>query len=155
MAQELSGTVSWWRMELGILNAVGVLFFAGDTRRHLYLLRNDKKNPGCWALPGGKVEDGESLLAALQRECQEELGMWPHQARPIPLEKFTSDNGEFVYHTFVIGVDREFVPDLNDEHMGYAWVSEGHNPKPLHPGLWSTMNMDVIQNKIRTLHELY
>lgn len=142
-------------MEFGILNAVGVLFFAADTKRHLYLLRNDKKNPGCWALPGGKVEANESLLDALKRECKEELGIWPETGKPIPLEKFTSDNGEFIYHTFVVSVDCEFVPVLNDEHLGYAWVDQGQCPRPIHPGLWSTMNIEVVQDKIRTLHELY
>lgn len=30
---------------------------------------------GCWELPGGKVEPGESDRGALARECREELGV--------------------------------------------------------------------------------
>ena len=34
-----------------------------------------KRQAGCWELPGGKVEKGESDAAALAREISEELGM--------------------------------------------------------------------------------
>lgn len=41
----------------------------------LLQLRDDKpsiRDPGLWVLPGGHVEEGESLKAAAQREFQEE-----------------------------------------------------------------------------------
>jgi 8-oxo-dGTP pyrophosphatase MutT (NUDIX family) len=114
----------------------------------LYLLRNDSKHPGAWGLPGGKVESGETLLGGMERECIEELGSFPTYQKLIPIEKFTSADGDFVYHTVVCVVESEFVPVLNDEHLGYAWIDSGTWPRPMHPGLWSTVNMEAVQDKI-------
>ncbi len=50
-----------------LINAVGVWFYSVTTDRYLYLLRNDVKNPGCWGLPGGKVDAGENLQETLRR----------------------------------------------------------------------------------------
>lgn len=148
MDQKLSRNLPGRRMEPGTVNAAGVWFRSNQTSRYLYLLRNDSKHPGCWGLPGGKIEEGETLLGGMERECIEELGFFPAYKRLIPIEKFTSSDNKFVYHTFVCVVDDEFVPVLNNEHLGYAWINEGTWPKPMHPGLWSTVNMDTVQNKI-------
>jgi 8-oxo-dGTP pyrophosphatase MutT (NUDIX family) len=51
------------------LNAVGVWFYSSSTHRYLYLMRNDPKHPYHWGLPGGKVENGETLLDTITREC--------------------------------------------------------------------------------------
>lgn len=138
-------------MDTGIVNAVGVWFHSAQTNRYLYLLRNDPRHPGTWGLPGGKVDPGESLMAAMTRECEEELGAMPDHHRLIPIEQFTSSDGGFVYHTFFCVVDQEFVPTLNDEHIGWAWIDSGVWPRPMHPGLWSTVNFDAVREKIATL----
>jgi 8-oxo-dGTP pyrophosphatase MutT (NUDIX family) len=85
------------------------------------------------------------------RECQEELGMVPNYVRMIPLEKFTTVDSAFEYHTFFCTVGQEFQPTLNHEHIGYAWIDSGTWPKPMHPGLWSTVNFEAVQSKIATI----
>jgi 8-oxo-dGTP pyrophosphatase MutT (NUDIX family) len=138
-------------MDTGIIKAVGVWFYAVNTRRYLYLMRNDAKHPGTWGLPGGRVESGETLLAAMNRECCEEMGFVPEYSKLLPLEKFTTADLGFEYHTFFCTVANEFCPALNDEHIGYAWINSGTWPKPMHPGLWSTVNFDAVQSKILTI----
>lgn len=54
--------------------AVGVLI-ASDGRFLLTSRPADKVYPGHWEFPGGKVEPGETIEQALQRELHEELGI--------------------------------------------------------------------------------
>jgi 8-oxo-dGTP pyrophosphatase MutT (NUDIX family) len=151
MDQKLSRNLPRRNLESGTLKAVGVWFLSQSTGRYLYLLRNDAKHPGSWGLPGGKIETGETLLGGMERECVEELGSFPDYTRLVPLEKFTSADGMFEYHTWVCVVDDEFIPVLNDEHLGYAWIDQGTWPKPMHPGLWSTVNLEGIRAKLESI----
>lgn len=128
--------------------AAGVFFYSKKTGRYLYLLRSDHRSP-TWSMPGGGIEQGETLLAGITRECNEEIGMFDSSWKLIPIQKFT--NGNFVYHTFFCQVEDEFIPELNHEHIGYAWVGSGLYPKPLHPGLFSTVNIDIVIEKLNSL----
>lgn len=140
-------------MESNSVTAVGVWFYSISTQRYLYLMRNDLKHPGAWGLPGGKIEPNETIIDAIRRECCEELGSMPEYLRLVPLEKFTTADSGFAYHTFFCGVKDEFIPILNNEHLGYSWISSGQWPKPMHPGLWSTVNFDSVRQKIITIEQ--
>lgn len=135
------------------VSAVGVWFYSQNTNRYLYLMRNDEKHPDSWGLPGGKIEEGETMMAAITRECTEELGAMPDYIKIIPLEKFTSADGGFEYHTFFCVVEKEFVPILNNEHNGYAWIASGVNLRPMHPGLWSTINFEAVRSKVAIIQQ--
>lgn len=138
-------------MEHSYVNAVGVWFYSFRTRRYLYLMRNDPKYPNTWGLAGGKSEHNETLMDTIVRECTEEMGHMPEYLRLVPLEKFTSTDNRFVYHTFFCCVADEFRPMLNHEHLGYAWIDTVTWPKPMHPGLWNTVNFDTVKHKIKTV----
>jgi len=140
-------------MEFGIIKAVGIWFCSISTNRYLYLMRNDPKHPYTWGLPGGKCEANETLITTIYRECSEELGSMPEYIKLAPLEKFTSVDNKFCYHTFFCLVKDEFVPILNEEHLGYSWIDNKVWPKPLHPGLWSTVNMHDLIQKMETLKD--
>ena len=126
----------------------GALIFSKSTRRYLFLLRNQKRHAGSWGLVGGGVQDCETPVEALRREIIEEIGELEY-TKIIPLEKFTAENTNFEYHTYVITVENEFTPVLNDEHRGYAWTSLDDHPKPLHPGVWRTFNFKSVIDKIK------
>jgi 8-oxo-dGTP pyrophosphatase MutT (NUDIX family) len=126
--------------------SAGIFFYCRSTSRFLYLLRNDKNYT--WSIPGGKIEKDESLLEGLRRECVEEMN-FSEITKLIPIQKFV--NGTFTYHTFFCAIENEFIPVLNDEHCGYAWVGEDQYPKPLHTGLFSTVNIDLVQEKLKAL----
>lgn len=155
MDKKLPRTIRRRRVGCRPITAVGVWFYSISTDRYLYLLRNDKKYPGSWGLPGGKVEKTETLLAALVRECEEEMGIWPESIKLSPIEQFTSPDNHFIYHTFISLLRNEFIPKLNHEHLGYAWIDSSSLPKPMHPGLWSTTKIESVKLKVDTLKESY
>jgi len=62
----------------------GVLIKDNET----YLMHQrpiEKQYGGLWEFPGGKVEEGESYLAALKRELNEELGIVAEEIKRIPV----------------------------------------------------------------------
>jgi len=128
--------------------AAGVFFYSKSTGRYLYLLRSDYRSP-TWSIPGGGIEKDETLLEGIIRECQEEMSYDITDLKLIPIQKFVNNN--FTYHTFFCEIAEEFIPELNDEHVGYAWVRSGLHPKPLHPGLFSTVNIDIVIEKLNSL----
>jgi 8-oxo-dGTP pyrophosphatase MutT (NUDIX family) len=132
------------------LVSCGAIVYCKKTKRALFLLRNIKQ-AGTWGLPGGKLHNNELPLSGLIREVYEETQVSLSDNKVIPIETFTSENGKFVYHTFLIVVDDEFIPTLNHEHRGYCWVSITDYPKPLHSGVFRTVKMNVVLDKIKTI----
>jgi 8-oxo-dGTP diphosphatase len=133
-----------------VKQAAGIFFYSTTTDRYLFLLRSDARNPS-WSMPGGGIEKDETLLEGLTRECIEEMNIDITGFKLIPIQKFVNNN--FTYNTFYCEVEKEFTPLLNYEHIGYAWVGGDQYPKPLHPGLFSTINFDLVQDKLKALKE--
>lgn len=134
-----------------LIEGTGALIYSIKTQRYLFLLRSGIKYSDTWGLPGGKIENNESVQHGLLREIEEELGGTIPNCKLYPIEKFTSENGKFCYHTFLIPVDDEFIPELNHEHKGYAWCKIKDYPKPLHPGVYRTINFDAVIQKLQTV----
>lgn len=137
-----------------IKESCGALIYCTSTHRYLFLLRQGGKFPDTWGIVGGKIEPGETIQEGLIREIREEMGGEIQGAKILPIEQYTSNNSKFVYHTFLIKVEEEFVPVLNDEHKGYCWVPLDHYPKPLHPGIYRSFKFKFIKDKIQTLEQI-
>lgn len=133
----------------------GGIFLAKDTKRFLFLLRTQGKTAGTWGLVGGKHEpNDQSPYDTLLREATEEIGEPPSIKKVIPLELFTSHDQLFQYNTYVLLVDKEFIPTLNLEHSGYAWCDLYAWPKPLHKGVKTSLSNRIIKTKLELLLEL-
>jgi 8-oxo-dGTP pyrophosphatase MutT (NUDIX family) len=132
----------------------GALFYTLNTNRFLLLHRTQSKQNNVWGLVGGTNEDSETPWEGLKREIVEEIGFLPEIKKSIPLETFISNDDHFNFHTYLCVVSEEFLPVLNKEHDGYAWVSFGKWPKPLHQGLANTLRSKINQQKLETVFKL-
>ncbi len=108
------------------LLGVGALIFDGD--RILMAERGGEPLKGWWSLPGGLVETGESLEAAIRREVREETGL---EVRPLGVveifERIMRDaQGAAEYHYVLIDyICRVLggVPRAGDDVSRVEWVA--------------------------------
>ncbi len=152
MDQNIRRDLSGETMETDPLICSGGLILAKTTKRFLFLLRNNPKSKGQWGLVGGKKEPSDSTpFEVLKRESNEEVGEIPEIKKIVPLDFFISTDQSFQYNTYVIIVEKEFQPQLNNEHSGYCWVDYGTWPTPLHRGLKNSFNSKIIRAKLDLL----
>lgn len=136
-----------------IITCSGALFYTLNTNRFLFLHRANGKRNNMWGLVGGTNEGIETPFEGLKREIEEEIGFIPEIKKALPLESFVSVDSKFHFHTYLCVVQEEFIPQLNNEHDGYAWCSFTKWPKPLHHGLRNTLQSRVNLSKLETVFQ--
>lgn len=107
--------------------AAGILYRSGD-KILLVKRAQGKTQGGKWAFPAGGIEAGETPRNAAIREFKEETG---HEIRADLLRPVSEKNGFALF----LYMGELFIPILDEEHVGYAWVSPDDLPTPLHPGI--------------------
>ncbi len=82
-----------------------------ETRASFVLTKRTAKlrrHSGQWALPGGRLDEGETAFEAAVRECQEELGLSLNEDSHLgPLDEYVTRSG-FVISPFVF-----WLPDIS------------------------------------------
>jgi 8-oxo-dGTP diphosphatase len=103
-----------------------------DTEEKILLIqrsKNDMNNPLKWELPGGKLDAGQDISNALEREVLEETGLVV-----IPIDKTAYWHSEILTkgrykglpYIVLVGITKSLGGNirLSEEHDDHAWVSK-------------------------------
>jgi nucleoside triphosphatase len=97
--------------------AVGALIFH---KGRMLLVRGERSGQ-LWVIPGGHVETGEPIEAALRREIREETGLEISKSRLFGIQE-CMENTHYIFLDFICeAVDDRVV--LNEEHQDYKWCT--------------------------------
>ena len=106
--------------------AVGAIVFQNN--KVLLVFRANPPSEKMWSIPGGKVELGETLQEAAQREIKEETGITISAKEPVfTFEVIDRDaSGRVRFHYVIIDLTADYVsgePYAGDDAVDTAWIS--------------------------------
>ncbi|MTI42279.1 ADP-ribose pyrophosphatase YjhB (NUDIX family) [Roseibium hamelinense] len=109
---------------------VGVSVLCHDQDRVLLIKRGNPPYKGLWSLPGGRVEYGEALTAAAERELFEETGIKATLGEPVDMfETMMHDGAGTTTSHYVLvvfsGAYLSGTPWAGDDAADASWFAIG------------------------------
>lgn len=124
--------------------AVGTVVLRDD--RILLVRRAKAPSAGLWAVPGGRVELGETLQQAAERELLEETGVVVHAEKPIyafdAIERDAA--GRVLFHYAVVDLLATYVsgqPRAMDDAAEARWMAA----RELEQSATSAVTVDLLR----------
>jgi len=127
---------------------VGWLLLQVDDRLLLGRRAEVSYGEGHWGLPGGHVEDGETLPQAAAREAGEEVGIGvdPADLEPIGISRYT-DAGTSGLDVFFRTDRYRGIPRPVSECDQVGWFTLDALPEPVLPWLPTTLHRLLVEHR--------
>ena len=88
----------------------------------LLIKRGQGVAAGFWSVPGGRVEEGETLAEAVVRELREETGIEGVCGELVGVEEVLAEGFHFVILDYAVSVLERDDPVAGDDASEAAWV---------------------------------
>jgi 8-oxo-dGTP diphosphatase len=137
---------------------VGVAVFVFQDSKVLLGKRKGAHGSGNWALPGGHLEFGESVIACAKRELAEETGLQAHLIQADSYSNDVIDKTKHYVTLFATVHSFEGSPQLLEPNNceGWQWFPINALPTPLFPPVLTYfqkhISMSVSASDLENFH---
>jgi ADP-ribose pyrophosphatase len=106
--------------------AVGAIVLRDD--KVLLVKRGKPPGEGLWAIPGGRMELGETLQEAAEREIREEAGVIIRAKHPVYTFDVVhrDDQGRIRFHYVIVDLLADYIsgtPNPSSDARGARWIT--------------------------------